>query len=64
MAKNEPEEEKLAIFFELRGAQVTRFKNYKTDANLQSNAEVARKLMLDQLSQVEAAKGKQSRPGA
>jgi hypothetical protein len=56
LAKNssKPEEEKLAVYFQLEGPEVKRFQDYKSKAFLRGNAEAARKLMLERLSQIEA----------
>lgn len=51
---SKPEEEKLAVYFQLEGTEVTRFQAYKAKAFLRGNAEAARKLMLERLSQIEA----------
>jgi hypothetical protein len=45
----------IQVSFTLRGDNAARFRTYKSREQFQKDAEAARKLVLDQLSQVEAA---------
>lgn len=50
----EEREKKFGIFIQLDDNEQARFLNYKERSNIKSRAEAARKLMLDQLDQIEA----------
>ena len=55
------EKQKLGVFFQLEGDDLKAFLAYKQKSNLKANAEIARKLMLDQLrvlTQVQASQTK------
>lgn len=43
------EKQKLGVFFQLEGEDLENFLAYKQRSNLKANAEIARKLVLDQL---------------
>ncbi len=43
------DKQKLGVFFQLEGEDLKNFLAYKQRSNLKANAEIARKLVLDQL---------------
>jgi hypothetical protein len=48
--------EKVAIFFELEGEHAKQFLKYKKEQFIRGNAEAARKLALERLSQIQTEK--------
>lgn len=56
----QPKPKKVHVAFEIQGAEVDRFLNYKQESFLRNNSEAGRKLMLERLSQIEAEKATQA----
>jgi len=55
------EKQKLGVFFQLEGDDLKAFLAYKQKSNLKANAEIARKLMLDQLRVLTQVKAPQTK---